>query len=98
MWEVDHWLHAGIYVKQEEDQLTASQRATNNGDQGGLLRLPGGGLEVESGNDKFQLGMTGTVRIKCTNKYFMPINTQVDDLSGASIRVTAKSYTFPVKS
>lgn len=49
MWEIGSWLPAENYVKQEEGGLTVLERGRNGREQGGLWRLLGGGLEVESG-------------------------------------------------
>lgn len=108
MWEVGSWLHAENYVKQEEGQLTESERAKCGGECGGLLRFPGGSLEIESGSDKLQLVQMVTLRLQRTPKHFIQINTQVDDLNWGlnlqsrkqkSLRyVAALSHTCSIKS
>lgn len=61
-----------------------TEGAKDGGEQGEPMRFPGGGLEVESGNDKLQLAKSVTLRVQCTHQHLVQVSTHADDLSRGS--------------
>lgn len=58
---------------------TETEGDKDGGGQEESVRFPGGGLEVESGNDKLQSAKTVTLGVQCTHKHLVQVSTQADD-------------------
>ena len=65
--------HRGLY--ETGGRSAETEGAKDGGERGESVRFPGGGLEVESGNDKLQSAKTVTLGVQCTHKYLVHMHT-----------------------